>query len=88
MNLNLVHKLLTAANEQPYGFLKVRGAQLAREVEMMAAAGLVEASDPVYGLETFAVIKCVTDSGYSFLHAFKDQPLPSSAPRLEMSRAR
>lgn len=50
MNLNLVHKLLTAANEQPYGFLKVRGARLAREVEMMTAAGLVEASDPVYGL--------------------------------------
>lgn len=77
MNLNLVHKLLTAANEQPYGFLKVRGARLAREVEMMTAAGLVEASDPVYGLEIFAVIKRVTDSGHSFLRAFKDQPLPA-----------
>lgn len=74
MNLNLVHKLLMTANDQPYGFLKVRGAHLAREVELMAAAGLVEASPTVQELETFAVIKRVTDSGHSFLRAFKDQP--------------
>jgi len=73
MNLRLVHKLLQAANNQPYGFLKVRGANLAREVEMMAAAGLVESTGTVHGLETFAVIKRVTDSGQSFLRAFKDQ---------------
>jgi hypothetical protein len=81
MNLNLVHKLLIAADEQPYGFLKVNGAQLAREVELMAKAGLVEASGPVYGVETFAVIKRVTDSGHSFLRAFKDQPVPSGPRR-------
>jgi hypothetical protein len=74
MNLRSVYKLLTAANDQPYGFLKVRGAPLAREVEMMAAAGLIEASRTVHGLETFAVIKRVTDSGHSFLRAFKDRP--------------
>ena len=74
MNLHLVHKLLQAANDQPYGFLKVRGAHLAREVEMMAAAGLIEASGTVRGLETFAVIKRVTDTGRSFLRAFRDQP--------------
>jgi hypothetical protein len=79
MNLHLVHKLLRAANDQPYGFLKVQGANLAREVEMMASAGLVEATGPVYGLETFAVIKRVTDSGHSFLRAFRDQPLPMRA---------
>jgi len=79
MNLQLVHKLLQAANDQPYGFLKVRGADLAREVEMMASAGLVEATAPVYGLETFAVIKRVTDSGRSFLRAFRDQPPPTQA---------
>jgi hypothetical protein len=77
MNLHLVHKLLQAANDQPYGFLKVRGANLAREVEMMASAGLIEATGPVYGLETFAVIKRVTDSGRSFLRAFRDHPLPA-----------
>ena len=74
MNLRLVHKLLQAANAQPYGFLKVRGRQLAREVEMMAAAGLVEAADTVHGLETFAVIRRVTAAGHSFLRAFQHQP--------------
>jgi hypothetical protein len=74
MNLRLVHKILEAANDQPYGFLKVRGAHLGREVEMMAAAGLIEAAETVHGLETFAVIKRVTDSGQSFLRAFKRQP--------------
>ena len=74
MNLMLVHKLLQAANDQPYGFLKVRGAHFAREVEIMAAAGLIEASATVRGLETFTVIKRVTDTGHSFLRAFRDQP--------------
>jgi len=74
VNLALVYKLLQAANNQPYGFLKVRGTNLAREVEMMAAAGLVEAIGTVHGIETFAVIKRVTASGHSFLRAFKDQP--------------
>jgi hypothetical protein len=77
MNLHMVHKLLEAANDQPYGFLKVRGAPLAREVEMMAAAGLIEASGTVHGLETFAVIKRVTDSGHSFLRAFRDEAPPA-----------
>jgi hypothetical protein len=79
MNLHLVHKLLQAANEQPYGFLKVQGANLAREVEMMASAGLIEATGPIYGLETFAVIKRLTASGQSFLRAFRDHPLPTRA---------
>lgn len=78
MNLNLVHKLLQAANEQPYGFLKVRGPQLAREVELMAEAGLIESSETVRGLETYAVIKRVTDAGHSFLRAFKTSPPVSS----------
>jgi hypothetical protein len=69
--------LLTAANDQPYGFLKVHGADLAREVELMADAGLVEASSPVHSLETYAVINRVTDGGHAFLRAFKDHPPPS-----------
>lgn len=84
MNLNVVHKILRAVNEQPYGFLKVNGRQLAREVELMAAAGLVEASPTVHSLQTYAVVKRVTDSGQSFLRAFKDVT-PASAnirPRL------
>ncbi|MFL6590021.1 MAG: hypothetical protein ACJ8M4_07605 [Chthoniobacterales bacterium] len=75
MNLYLVHKLLEAANNQPYGFLKVHGRDLAREVELMSEAGLVESSETVRGLETYRVIKRVTDTGMSFLRAFKDRPL-------------
>ncbi|HVF71095.1 MAG TPA: hypothetical protein VM940_05755 [Chthoniobacterales bacterium] len=74
MNLNLVHKLLQAAEGQPYGFLKVTGRELAREVELMTAAGLVESSETVRGLETYAVIKRVTEAGHSFLRAFPDRP--------------
>ena len=78
MNLNVVHKILRAANEQPYGFLKVNGRHLAREIELMAAAGLVEASPTVHGLQTYAVIKRITDSGQSFLRAFKEHaPAPA-----------
>jgi hypothetical protein len=78
MNLNLVHKILRAAKDEPYGFLKVNGRHLAREIEMMAAAGLVEASPTVHGLETYAVVKRVTDAGHSFLRAFKEQRLTPS----------
>jgi hypothetical protein len=74
MNLNLVYKILKAVDDQPYGFLKLRGIDFAREVEMMAAAGLVESAGTVTGMETFAVIKRVTASGYSFLRAFNSGP--------------
>jgi hypothetical protein len=87
MNLNLVHKLLKTANAQPSGFLKVWGANLAREVELMAAAGLVEAASTVHGLETFAVINRVTDSGRSFLRAFKNQPPLPGRPRTNFTPA-
>lgn len=76
MNLNLAHALLVAADGQPFGFLKVRSADLIREVELMAAAGLVEASLGNTDAEAYAVINCVTDSGRAFLRAFKDQAPP------------
>ena len=81
MNLDLAHKILKAANAQPYGVLKVRGAQLVREIEMMAAAGLVETAGTVSGLETYAVINRVTEAGHSFLRAFKNQPPLPARPR-------
>jgi hypothetical protein len=83
VHLNLVNTLLEAAEEQPYGFLKVRGADLGREVELMAAAGLVDASLGNADPEAFAVINRVTDSGHAFLRAFKNQP----PPRIEVNRA-
>ncbi len=76
VNLTLAHSLLVAAEEQPYGFLKVQGVELAHEVELMAAAGLVEASVGSGNNETFGVINRVTEKGQAFLRAFKNQPLP------------
>lgn len=76
MNLNLVYALIVAADGQPYGFLKVRSADLIHEVELMAAAGLVEASlgETETDTDGYAVIKHVTDSGQAFLRAFKHHP--------------
>ena len=86
VNLNLVHELLLAANNQPYTFLKVHGAELTREVEQMTAAGLIEASPTVHGLETYAVIKRLTAAGDSFLRAFEKQPFPKKQPTLSLSQ--
>lgn len=73
MNLDLAHALLVAADGQPYGFLKVRSADLVREVELMAAAGLIETSLGNTDSEAYSVINRVTDSGQAFLRAFKNQ---------------
>jgi hypothetical protein len=75
----LVHTLLAAVEEQPYGFLKVRGVELVREVELMNAAGLVVASFGDNAGEAVAVINRVTDSGKAFLRVFKNQPPPTIA---------
>jgi hypothetical protein len=72
-----------AANIQPSGFLNVRGANLAREVELMAAAGLVDASLGYADTDPFAVVNRVTEQGHAFLRAFKDQP----PPRMKIARA-
>jgi hypothetical protein len=74
VNLNLAHALLVAADGQPHGFLKVRSADLVREIELMAAAGLVDASFENTDSEAYGVINRVTESGQAFLRAFKNQP--------------
>jgi len=74
VNLSLVHTLLTATNEQPYGFLRVRGADLVHEVELMADAGLVQASRAEDGDGPVAVINRVTEEGEAFLRAFRNHP--------------
>ena len=76
MNLNLAHSLLVAAQKQPWGFLNVRGAEPVREVELMASAGLVDASLGSADSGPFAVINRVTKQGHAFLRAFKNQPPP------------
>ena len=78
MHLNLVHKLLAAAEKQPHGFLNVRDADLVREVELMAAAGLVDASLGNANAAAFAVINRVTKQGRAFLRAFKNGPPPAT----------
>jgi hypothetical protein len=76
VNLNLVHSLLVAAQKQPWGFLNVRGTEPVREVELMASAGLVDASLGNADAGPFAVINRVTKQGQAFLRAFKNQPPP------------
>ena len=80
MNLNLAHALLVAADGHPHGFLKVHSTDLVREVEQMAAAGLVDAWLGETDAEAYAVISQVTASGRAFLRAFKVQP-PQMAER-------
>ena len=75
--MSLVHTLLTATNEQPYGFLRVRGADLVHEVELMADAGLVQASRAEDGDGPVAVINRVTEEGEAFLRAFRNHPAVS-----------
>lgn len=79
MNLTLTHALLATTDEQPHGFLKVRGPHLIHEVELMAEAGLVDASIGSTDAEAFAVINRVTDSGRRFLHTFKHKTPPRIA---------
>jgi hypothetical protein len=74
MNLRLVYKLLAATDQQPYGFLQIRGRQAAREVGLMAAAGLVEATLSDGNEQMVTRINRLTDSGHSFLRAFTRTP--------------
>lgn len=70
MKLNLAHQLLVAADEQTYGFLRVRGPELTYEVELLTDAGFVESSINRAGSEPIAVIDRVTDLGHEFMRAF------------------
>jgi hypothetical protein len=79
MNLHLARNLLLAADEQPYGFLRVRGREVAHEVELLAQAGLVEVSATNGHDPSVAVIKQVTDAGHTFLRAFKDESVAVAA---------
>jgi hypothetical protein len=74
MNLPLAHKIIGAAEHQPAGFLKVRGREAAREVHLMAEAGLVRATESD-GLDpTEAVITRVTHAGHQFYRALRHHP--------------
>jgi hypothetical protein len=72
MNLRLAHRIIAEAEAQPFGFLKVRGRELAREVHLMAMAGLVKANDTDELEPTEAVVMKVTHAGHQFYHALKN----------------
>ena len=87
MNLPYAHKLLTAADEQRHGFIKLRGFQADREVRLMAAAGLVDATFNDGQEGSFTSINRLTASGENFLRAFKDDPIPEVDSDLPPFRA-
>jgi hypothetical protein len=72
MNIPLAHKIITEAEGQPFGFLKVRGRDLAREVQRMADAGLVRTGESLTADQTEAVITSVTHAGHQFYRTFKN----------------
>ena len=75
MDLAYAHKLLVTADQQPRGFLKIRGQQADREVRLMAEAGLVNATFGDGKDQSFTTISSLTDSGHAFLRVFKDLPI-------------
>ena len=70
MNLDLTRRVLGLVESQPFGFAKLRGRRIAREVDQMRAAGLVEVSAAELGDPDMVVIKSVTDAGRRFLRVF------------------
>ena len=71
MNLELTRKLLSAAEEQPSGDFRVTGRDAAREVQLLADAGYVEACvDSGQGSPT-EVIKSLTEAGEKLLRVLR-----------------
>ena len=79
MNVPYVYELLTAADEQRHGFIKLRGLQADHEVRLMAEAGLVRATLADDQEEPFTSINRITPAGQTFLRAFKDRAIPREA---------
>ena len=80
MNLPYVYELLAAAEEQPHGFIKLRGIKADHEVRLMAQAGLVEATFDDGQKGSFTSINRVTAAGHAFLRTFKRTLDGSIAP--------
>jgi hypothetical protein len=69
MNLHLAYKLIGDAEGQPRGWLKVRGREEAREVHLMAQAGLITASESQEANPPEAMITMITHAGHQFYRA-------------------
>ena len=72
MNLPLAFKIISEVEAQPYGFMRVRGPQLTREVHRMAKAGLIKATQPPYSNRAEAIITQVTHAGHHFYRALRN----------------
>ncbi len=71
MNLELTRELLVAAEQQPHGQLRVTGHEAAREVELLADAGFVEASVVRAAENPTAVIERLTEAGRKLLNVLR-----------------
>jgi hypothetical protein len=72
MNLRLAHKLIAEAENEPHAFYVVRGREAAREVHLMAEAGLIKATESD-DLDPFeAVITRITGAGHQFYRALSN----------------
>ena len=72
MNLRLAYKLIAEVEHQSAGFLKMRGREAAREVYLMAEAGLVKANESDELDPTEAVITRITHAGHQFYRALNN----------------
>jgi hypothetical protein len=72
MNLRLAHKLITEAEHERHGFDVVRGREAAREVHLMAEAGLVKAKETAERDPKEAVITRITHAGHQFYRALNN----------------
>jgi hypothetical protein len=77
MNLLYAYEVMTAADEQRHGFIKLRGTQADHEVRLMAQAELVEATFDDGKEGSFTSINRVTATGQAFLRVFKNVPMPT-----------
>jgi hypothetical protein len=72
MNLRLAHKLIAEAEHKPHGFYVVRGREAAREVHLMAEAGLIKATELDDLDPKEAVITRITNAGHQFYRALSN----------------
>ena len=71
MNLPYTYALLSAANLQRHGFIKLRGPEADRQVRLMAEAGLVDATFNDGQPGSFTSINRIRKAGEAFLRAFQ-----------------
>jgi len=72
MNLRLAHKLIAEAEHEQHGFYVVRVREAAREVHLMAEAGLIKAKESHDRDPPEAAITRITHAGHQFYRALNN----------------